>query len=534
MPVGRTPPRERHTAEKTTSHVETNLNSVPKVSSLQNPANQAAINRSEDDMNCKNQNKGSEVGEESQEISSQSQDSEVCEAEALRGLRRNVVGRLDSSVFQPFGPSSRHNSETGSSPDREFVCMGGPGKKCCNEVVKDGQQAVQCDKCLGWYHTACQRVTKPALTALKKIEEIGVCWLCSRCKPNMSVSGNEDSHYKAKLDSLNEKMSDMENTLSQHMTLMEQGLKHQEKNISDQMKLIERAIKMAEIKTQDDQQKQMSLAEIGKGSCSKMVKEVSTKLDSVTQDSVSRGSPGQSCNDVAGILDSFLDKEQRKMNLVVHNMQESPGENARERAKGDAEKLKVMIQESMRLVVRTTKCFRVGKKTDDKPRLLIITLDDLDTKHDILRYARGLQNSDDYGNIYITPDLTKAEREQGRKTREELNRRRNAGEKDLVIWRGKIVRKTHNQGTETRTPPAEANHQQCVCSDQQQTNVDAPSPTVSSKEAPVSEEGATGGEGNQVPISVNKGTGIFGDLAHHSEPAVACGPQIQTPPGAQD
>ena len=164
------------------------------------------------------------------------------------------------------------------------------------------------------------------------------------------------------------------------------------------------------------------------------------------------------------------------MNLVVHNMQESPGENARERAKGDAEKFKVMIQESMRLVVRTTKCFRVGKKTDDKPRLLIITLDDLDTKHDILRHARDLRNSDDYGNIYITPDLMKAEREQGRKTREELNRRRNAGEKDLVIWRGKIVRKTHSQGTETRTPPAEASHQQSVRSDQQQTNVDAPSP----------------------------------------------------------
>ena len=125
MPVGRTPPRERHAAEKTTSHVETNLSSAPKVSSLQNPANQAEMNQSEDDVNCKNQNKGSEVGEESQDISSQSQDSEVCEAETLRGFRRNVVGRLDNSVFQPFGPSSRHNSETGSSPDREFVCMGG-------------------------------------------------------------------------------------------------------------------------------------------------------------------------------------------------------------------------------------------------------------------------------------------------------------------------------------------------------------------------------------------------------------------------
>ena len=41
--------------------------------------------------------------------------------------------------------------------------------------------------------------------------------------------------------------------------------------------------------------------------------------------------------------------------------------------------------------------------------------------------------------IYITPDLTPAEREAARKLREELTVRRAAGETNLVIWKGRIV-----------------------------------------------------------------------------------------------
>ena len=158
---------------------------------------------------------------------------------------------------------------------------------------------------------------------------------------------------------------------------------------------------------------------------------------------------------MAGILDSFLDKEQKKMYLVIHNMEESSGKDARERASKDAEKFKAMIRETMRIVVHTTKCFRVGRKREGKPRLLIISVDDLDTKHEILRHARDLRSTDEYGNIFITPDLTKSEREQGKRMREELDRRREAGEKDLVIWRGKIIKKSVQHGDGTKTPQAE-------------------------------------------------------------------------------
>ena len=84
----------------------------------------------------------------------------------------------------------------------------------------------------------------------------------------------------------------------------------------------------------------------------------------------------------------------------------------------------------------------MGKKHQDRPRLLIITLDNPACKHDILRGAPQLRNSGKYDKICITPDLTLKEREAGRKLREELASRRRAGEENVAIRGGKIIHTT--------------------------------------------------------------------------------------------
>ena len=60
-------------------------------------------------------------------------------------------------------------------------------------------------------------------------------------------------------------------------------------------------------------------------------------------------------------------------------------------------------------------------------------------KGDVLRLAPQLRNSNSWSNIYITPDLTKEERDAARKVREELAARRSAGETNLTIRKGKVV-----------------------------------------------------------------------------------------------
>ena len=82
---------------------------------------------------------------------------------------------------------------------------------------------------------------------------------------------------------------------------------------------------------------------------------------------------------------------------------------------------------------------RLGKKIEGKSRLTKVTLDSVKSKRELLNNAKKLRNSEKWGRVYITPDLSPHEREENKKLREELRKRRNEGESGLVIRRGKII-----------------------------------------------------------------------------------------------
>ena len=70
----------------------------------------------------------------------------------------------------------------------------------------------------------------------------------------------------------------------------------------------------------------------------------------------------------------------------------------------------------------------------------------------ILRQATKLRVSSTWKKVYISPDLTLKEREQGKKLREELKKRKEAGEKDIYIKSGKMHQKVST--TDYLTAPA--------------------------------------------------------------------------------
>ena len=52
--------------------------------------------------------------------------------------------------------------------------------------------------------------------------------------------------------------------------------------------------------------------------------------------------------------------------------------------------------------------------------------------------ARELRNSEEYGNIYISPDLTPQKQQRDKALRDEVKRRRSQGE-EVEIRRGRVV-----------------------------------------------------------------------------------------------
>ena len=90
---------------------------------------------------------------------------------------------------------------------------------------------------------------------------------------------------------------------------------------------------------------------------------------------------------------------------------------------------------------------RLGPKKAGYIRPLKVMLQNIQVKREILGKAK-LLNSGKYKNVYINPDLTPQQRDKDRLLRQELKKRRDNGESDVYINKGKIVERRFESETE--------------------------------------------------------------------------------------
>ena len=88
---------------------------------------------------------------------------------------------------------------------------------------------------------------------------------------------------------------------------------------------------------------------------------------------------------------------------------------------------------------------RLGKPRSDKPRPIRIVGFDGSGKIEILKKSRSLKDDRSHSGIYVNADLTPRQQKEAKDLRDELKRRRAAGEQDIVIYRSKIVQKSQIQ-----------------------------------------------------------------------------------------
>jgi hypothetical protein len=125
------------------------------------------------------------------------------------------------------------------------------------------------------------------------------------------------------------------------------------------------------------------------------------------------------------LCDEMQEREVRRMNLIIHGIEEQPEriKNSRERLELDKNRCEQLL---ITIKARTRKddlrfCRRIGEKGDG-PRPMVIGLETEDEKRHILAKARNLQGSR-FQDISIVPDLTKKQRSNEARMKKEAEER---------------------------------------------------------------------------------------------------------------
>lgn len=351
---------------------------------------------------------------------------------------------------------------TGVKSDKSKDCLCGT----CNKQVNDGDKALECEVCLQWFHTKCQKVSTKLYNALSD-EGDSCAWYCTACKcgakqlrlqiislqrDQMAIESNLKKVTEITQNNLTEIIS-LKSNIRDMDTKYERSYNGLLDRVND---LIPSANVTDEVKKRLEDMEESFDARLNKlegliegnssvkdttmnyAGATAEVAALEIKIDKLSNTLKTYQNNGAT-NDTRALrqgLSELEDIEKRKLNLVVFNLPEAGNPD------GDIEKFKTMIKDEFKLSVKVKEATRLGRRNEDKPRMLRIRLEALSEKKLILSKAKDLRVSTDtiYSTVYIRPDLTKKQLEESKNLREQLKDKRSKDStKKWTIRRGEIV-----------------------------------------------------------------------------------------------
>ena len=296
-------------------------------------------------------------------------------------------------------------SQESVSDEEEITCK---CPECKKEVAEEG---VKCEMCENWYHTKCQGVSKALYAALQEVgsdeeEHSGLHWYCKMCN-RACVK------------------------LHKGITL-----------ISKEQEMLER--RMVKVET--------VVVEMEKGNLPSAVMEnIETKIDErlkAANEIMNRSFKTVVTETVnaanKSVVKHLSEQERRKFNLMIFRVQESNSEEANDRIKHDTDKFNEIMDTNLGLGTNTSihAITSIGKRIrgKDETRPMRVTMKTVQDRKRVLDRIKEmrLNKEDRIVDIFIQPDLSQDERAERKKLRTELMARREAGENDLIIRRGRI------------------------------------------------------------------------------------------------
>ena len=282
-----------------------------------------------------------------------------------------------------------------------------------------GDQSLMCDCCNLYYHIRCVGVSDEKL---KILDDADTHWYCSICniaagKLKAQVTVLEANYLELK--------SDLD-TVSTNLQVQTDKLKQVEDNFTKDL-----TAKFNNLQSQiDELKKDTSEPEMNNLSSPKL--DV-PKIRSLITDEIKEFKRDD---------EELKLQEKKKNNLIFFKVPEKVFETNDELLIDDFNKLKqacepIEIQEK-----DISQLFRIGKKTTEKTRPIVVTFKDEELRMKVLKKSRDMELKTEDGEIIklsVSTDKTPKQRETERKLREEIAQRKAQGEQNLVIRNEKIV-----------------------------------------------------------------------------------------------
>ena len=142
-------------------------------------------------------------------------------------------------------------------------------------------------------------------------------------------------------------------------------------------------------------------------------------------------------------LNDLRESEQRKDNVMIFGLMESLASSPSESNEHDLALIKSLSSKLGVQHLQVRNCFRLGQRTNARPRPIKLTCQNSEQRLFLLRSAFRIPKLDaslGFSRVFVKPDLTRKEQEAERQLHLELKMRREAGE-DIRIRDGCIITK---------------------------------------------------------------------------------------------
>lgn len=319
------------------------------------------------------------------------------------------------------------------------------GTQCCEYCNKSEVEVmIECECCQRWSCLECQNMSM-SLYNIFGNESNHAHWFCKACEaPAIEAARVALARTRSEFNSNANNNNDNES--SQSVSLQLQQL------ISD-VRMVKKEIVEVKTEVKIIREVKKTYAQAAGGSTSSV-------LDGKPRQVPQSGSRSGAAVSPAGkVTLEEIDIEKRRSNFIVYNLPESTAEIRASRDKDDYNAVKCLISSGLEISgVKVRDVTRLGgiRQQRDKPRVVLVRLENDQRKNEILFSARKLRRQERWSETYIAPDLTQAQRSEKQDLWEELKRRRNDGETNIFILNGRIVsrRSRHHESKEDNVSEA--------------------------------------------------------------------------------